>query len=77
MIYTAKYAHNGRDIPGTLKLSATDDAGAVAEIKAFVIAGLIASQPSDSGTWANVELSDGSACVYRNRFGKAEGGIAE
>ena len=77
MIYIAKYAHNGRDIPGTLRLSATDDAGAVAEIKAFVVAGLRGDQSSDSGTWANVELSDGSACVYRNRFGEPEGGIAE
>ena len=75
MDYIAKYAHNGNDTPGTLRLDAADDASAVEEIKVFVEGGM-RGDGAGSGTWASVELSDGSACVYRNFFGQAKGGVA-
>lgn len=64
--YTATYAHNDGDTPGTIVLDATTDTEAVAEIREFV------EQGQRNGTWASVALSSGGY-VARNQHGKAVG----
>lgn len=65
MGYTAKYGHSNNDAQGRLNLDATDDASAMAEVDGFVAAGY------RNGTWATIELSDGSAYTARNEHGRA------
>ena len=62
--YIARYAHSDTDTPADLALDASNDAEAKAEIKAFVASGY------RNGTWANIELADGSVYSCRNMHGE-------
>lgn len=66
-IYTARFGHTEESIPGTIELSATSDSSAVIEIRQFVLNGY------RNGTWANVQLSDGSVYCCKNEHGEAVG----
>lgn len=64
MTYTARYAHGDSGIPGDLTLAATSDPEAIAEVDALVADGY------RNGTWATIELADGTVYRARNEHGR-------
>jgi hypothetical protein len=63
--YQATCAHSANDVPGTLNLSATNDAEAIAEVLRLVKDG------HRDRTWATVELSTGKIYRCANKGGNA------
>lgn len=67
--YSVRFAHSDSDVPGMLAMTAKTDAAFIEKLKAFVEDGF------RNGTWANAELKSGAAVGYRNKHGKAVGGV--
>lgn len=66
--YQITYGHTQSDCtPGTLTLSATNDADAINETRKFVADGY------RNETWAAVDLADGRAYTVSNVHGEAVG----